>query len=295
MIMCNFNYSIIIPHKNIPALLERCLNSIPHRDDIQIIVVDDNSDANIVDFNSFPGSNDSSVEMIFTKEGRGAGYARNVGLKHAKGKWLLFADADDFFNDGFLDQTDKYLDSDNDIIYWSINSVYSETLEPADRGMYFNQYIEKAAQGEENSRDYVRYKFLYPSAKMVRRSLVEENRISFDEVPASNDTMFGVKIGANAKKIAFDTFQLYCLTVRKNSLVTSYSYGNLRSRLNVSFDLYYYLLKIGKQEYAQSSIEHLLQIRHASYFKFFCDFFVVLRKLPFKVVLCQISQVFHRL
>ena len=63
------NYSIIIPHKNIPNLLQRCLDSIPNREDVQIIVVDDNSDPNIVDFDKFPGLNRSNVEVIFTKEG----------------------------------------------------------------------------------------------------------------------------------------------------------------------------------------------------------------------------------
>ena len=37
------NYSIVIPHYNLPALLRRCLGSIPQRDDIQVIVVDDGS------------------------------------------------------------------------------------------------------------------------------------------------------------------------------------------------------------------------------------------------------------
>lgn len=37
----DFNYSITITHYNAPALLERMLDSIPNRDDIQIIVVDD--------------------------------------------------------------------------------------------------------------------------------------------------------------------------------------------------------------------------------------------------------------
>jgi glycosyltransferase involved in cell wall biosynthesis len=83
------NYSIIIPHKNIPALLQRCLNSIPRREDIQIIVVDDNSDSNIVDFEHFPGMDEPCVDVVFTKEGKGAGYARNVGLSKAKGKWLF--------------------------------------------------------------------------------------------------------------------------------------------------------------------------------------------------------------
>ena len=39
----DYNYSVIIPHYNIVPLLERCLKSIPDREDIQIVVVDDNS------------------------------------------------------------------------------------------------------------------------------------------------------------------------------------------------------------------------------------------------------------
>lgn len=38
-----YKYSIIIPHKNTIHLLERCVDSIPRRKDIQIIVVDDDS------------------------------------------------------------------------------------------------------------------------------------------------------------------------------------------------------------------------------------------------------------
>ena len=41
--LTNINYSIIIPHKNSAGLLQRCLDSIPQRDDIQIIIIDDNS------------------------------------------------------------------------------------------------------------------------------------------------------------------------------------------------------------------------------------------------------------
>lgn len=37
-------YSIIIPHHNIPDLLQRCLSSIPQRNDLQVIVIDDKSD-----------------------------------------------------------------------------------------------------------------------------------------------------------------------------------------------------------------------------------------------------------
>lgn len=70
-------YTFIIPHKNSPDLLQKCLDSIPRRDDVQIIVVDDNSDAGKVDFDHFPGLDDPTVEVYLTKEGKGAGYARN--------------------------------------------------------------------------------------------------------------------------------------------------------------------------------------------------------------------------
>ena len=86
------DYSIIIPSKNLPDLLQRALDSIPRRDGIQVIVVDDASDPGVVDFSAYPGLEDPQVEVVFTKEARGAGYARNAGLARAAGRWTLFLD-----------------------------------------------------------------------------------------------------------------------------------------------------------------------------------------------------------
>ena len=90
-------FSVIIPHHEIPALLQRCLDSIPDVPEVQVIVVDDNSSEQKVDFEQFPGLGRKYTQCIFDKEGGGAGHARNIGMKHADGKWLVFADADDFF------------------------------------------------------------------------------------------------------------------------------------------------------------------------------------------------------
>ena len=106
----DINFSIIIPHHDIPQLLERCLKSIPIKEDLEVIVVDDNSNPKLVDFNNFPGMERKDTTCILDKKGGGAGYARNVGMKHANGKWLIFADADDFFTDYFYDIINKYND-----------------------------------------------------------------------------------------------------------------------------------------------------------------------------------------
>ena len=113
------NYSIIIPHKNTPELLQYCLDSIPVRDDVQVIVVDDNSDVNIVDFEHFPQWEGKDYEVYPTKEGKGAGYARNIGLEHARGKWILFVDADDFLLSSMGEVFDAEKDTDADIVFFS--------------------------------------------------------------------------------------------------------------------------------------------------------------------------------
>lgn len=89
--------SIIIPHHEIPDLRQRCLDSIPDVPEVQIIVVDDNNSPQKVDFIKFPGLERQHTQCIFAKDGGDAGHARNVGLKHADGQWLVFADSDDFF------------------------------------------------------------------------------------------------------------------------------------------------------------------------------------------------------
>ena len=115
------NYSIIIPHRNIPNLLQRLLCTIPQRNDMEVIIVDDNSDAEHVDFEHFPGIERADTKVIFDKKGGGGGYARNVGLTQATGKWVIFADSDDYFNYCLNDVLNDSLDSDSDIIYCKAN------------------------------------------------------------------------------------------------------------------------------------------------------------------------------
>jgi glycosyltransferase involved in cell wall biosynthesis len=225
------NYSIIIPHKNIPRLLQRCLDSIPRRDDVQILVIDDNSDADKVDFKTFPGLNDPYVEVIFTKEGKGAGYARNVGLDKAKGKWLLFADADDYFNYCIREVFDEYKNKDTrGIVYFKNSSLdsamYTDCIRHDSR--YPNKIIDRFILDKNKYQHHLRYT-IYPMwAKLISRELVESRRIRCDEIPAQNDVTFSYLSGFYAEQIDADARSLYCVTVRAGSLSTTYN----KSRLN---------------------------------------------------------------
>ena len=112
-------FSIIIAHYDIPDLLMRCLKSIPVSEDIQVIVVDDNSPNADTYLERYPELSRPYLEFIRASKNGGAGYARNIGLDHAKGKWLLFADADDSFVERMLEMLSPYFDSSFDVIFFS--------------------------------------------------------------------------------------------------------------------------------------------------------------------------------
>ncbi len=219
----NINFSIIIPHKNIPVFLKRCLESIPKRDDIQVVIVDDNSD-NPQEIECLRRDN---VEIVYTTESKGAGYARNVGLKHAKGKWLVFSDADDFFNPIFNEMLDKYLNAEEDIIYFNIKSVY-----PDKRDVWLNYLHEEA---DEN---LFRYKAFSPWAKFIKRQLVVDNNITFREVKAANDMMFSLYTGYLAPKVLIVNEKIYSITYREDSIVHSLKDPELyKARIFTSFEV----------------------------------------------------------
>ena len=209
-------YSIIIPHKGIPDLLMRCLRSIPVSADIQVIVVDDNSTDADTYLERFPELSRPYLEFIRTKTGGGAGYARNVGLDRAKGKWLLFADADDFYVDDMYDIITTYAESDADVIYFQKQAVYSDDI---NRKSPRSGYIDKIMDIYLKTGDElpVRTRYNVPWGKMIKKSLVENHHIRFEEIKYSNDILFSVHVGCLAKKIeAIDTV-LYVVTSHEGS------------------------------------------------------------------------------
>lgn len=264
--MHQYRYSIIIPHKNIPDLLQRCLDSIPDRDDLQIIVVDDYSDPSIVDFEHFPGLGRKNCDVIFTKEGKGAGYARNVGLERVQSKWVLFADCDDFFADEFDKFLEIYKNSEADIVYFFNNTVDCESLQPLPLDLKVQSLLPLCK--EKGNLDPLRYLSHNPWCKMVRMSLIHEHNIHFQEVRASNDVWYSTMVGYYAKQIEVSDMYVYTRTIRQGSLQYSLKKDLLLSRLKVGYKVNRFLKSIGKIEYYNETWGYFCDLRHISWWLF---------------------------
>lgn len=215
--MSKYFFSIIIPHKNIPDLLQRCLDSIPKREDVQVIIVDDNSDPQKVDFEYFPGLGQKNTEVYFDKTGRGAGRARNVGLEHAKGEWILFADADDVFEPEFkhiLSMLEE--DSSSDLVNFEVTSRDLEDNRPNDEIEKINYHCNKK-EYLENPQSF-KYIVLTPWGKAIRHSLIKKHNIKFEEVKFGNDLLFATLCDFYCLQRRIIPLVGYCWMKRKDSL-----------------------------------------------------------------------------
>ena len=95
--------SVIVPVYNNELYLKKCIDSLLNQDTkykYEIIAIND-------------GSTDKSLEIlksygkkiiVIDKENTGPGDTRNVGIKRARGKYIMFADSDDYVTNNFIDK-----------------------------------------------------------------------------------------------------------------------------------------------------------------------------------------------
>ena len=247
-------YTIIIPHYNTPELLTRCLHSIPDEEAIQVIVVDDNSSPEKVDFSHFPGYERSFTQIIYNKDNHGAGRARNLALPHAKGKWLIFADSDDYFTPTAWESFDRYANSEADIVYFNIQSVDSETGEIIhDRGDRYKIQLYQYTERKEKDWEYrIRFWNNFPWGRMIRQELVHAHAITFGETKYGNDVLFSTKTAIAARSIEASMDICYCVTRNAGSLTQDVSMDATLMRYEICLQKNQLLQNSPYKKYQQS-------------------------------------------
>lgn len=115
--------SIIIPIYNAGQNLNKCLDSILHQnwEDYEVWMVNDGSTDNSEEICEKYQSEDQRFHYL-KQENAGPGAARNNGLDHAQGEFVVFLDADDWLRPNYLSTIAPY---NEDAIVWGFTEVYS--------------------------------------------------------------------------------------------------------------------------------------------------------------------------
>lgn len=238
--------SVIIPFFNRMAYIAQLVESVPLRDDIEIIIVDDKSKAEetaqLVAYVR-AAQETRNIQYFYNEGTKSAGACRNVGLQHAVGEWVLFADSDDYFMPNLYETIAPWFTKEADLIFFTPTSIDRVTGEEADRHKGGENLIRNYL---ENPCDETRYRlktfFSEPWSKLFRASVLREHDIFFDEVLAWNDLMFSVKAAFATENIAVSEEKIYCVTKSPGSLVYSVDKAVLDARLG-SFIRHYKFIK----------------------------------------------------
>ena len=98
--MCEGLLSVVIPVYNIRDYVERCVRSVLAQPDVplEVLIVDDGSTDDSGAVCDALAAEDSRVTVIHKPNG-GLSDARNYGLCHAQGEYILFMDGDDWLTE----------------------------------------------------------------------------------------------------------------------------------------------------------------------------------------------------
>lgn len=206
--MSDIKISVVIPVYNAQKHLSDTLESVCRQTlkEIEIICVDDGSTDNSREIISEFMLKDSRISLI-KQANLYAGAARNNGLKQAKGEYVVFWDADDFFKENALEiMYEKSVADAADICICNALKYYTEF----DKSLLTDEFVNYGILPKTtpfNKNDIPDKIFNIganvPWNKMFRTEFIRKNGLEFQCIRQANDTYFVLMAIFLAERITY--------------------------------------------------------------------------------------------
>ena len=196
-------FSIVIPVYKTKEYLDHCVESIIAQTfgDFEIILVDDGSPDCCPQMCDAWAARDPRIRVVHQENG-GLSVARNTGIRHASGDYVMFLDSDDWWaDDEVLEQIARHLDrTDADVLSFNYRKSYDGKLEPP----YFSKDL-PTSDGVQNLAQMTAGGWWITGAcnKAIRRSLLEEWGLYFREGTTAEDVDWTLRLALYAERYAF--------------------------------------------------------------------------------------------
>lgn len=191
--------SVIIPVYNVEKYLNQCLESVCNQTykKLEIILVDDGSTDKSLEIEKKWQKKDSRI-ILLNQKNKGSGPARNLGLKKATGKYVMFVDSDDWIDlemvDDLINQiiknkvdflstgmVEEYFDDNNHFIEKVFDSLETKVIIGGD--CLHKKYIEFFLKGAIGG----------PVRKIYDLNIIKNNNIVFPDLRRSQDIIFNYR------------------------------------------------------------------------------------------------------
>lgn len=215
--------SIVVPVYNAQEYLHRCIDSILNQTytNIEIVLLDD-------------GSRDTSWQIIcdykqqhpdiivaIKHDNMGVSKTRNKGIKLATGKYLMFADNDDYMDVDYIETFYQYISKNQ------LDVVIGGYKRPNSRG----EIIQKTIL--ENG-EYAKYKIVAAWAKIFNREYIIKNDIEFLPSNIGEDIHFTIQAVLLTDKIKVIDYVGYNWYYNEES-VSNTLHKSVSNKLQIDF------------------------------------------------------------
>lgn len=228
-------FSIIVPVYNVERYIGKCLSSIVKQTykDYEIIVVND-------------GTKDNSMKVvqkypvkIVNQKNQGLSVARNTGVKHATGEYLLFLDSDDYIEKDLLKKIEKSLKNAPDLVRFQIQEVFEDgTITEYPEAPFTEQ------TGEDAFKLITKYHFVENAwCYAIKRSYYQKEKFSFKPGTIHEDFGLTPLMIIKATKVNSISYIGYNYLQRDGSIMSAQDYEKTKKKVIDFYNHYHYLLQ----------------------------------------------------
>lgn len=227
--MNDYYLSIIIPAYNCEKYINECIQSIikQKNDFVEIILINDGSTDTTLEkceefVKKFP-----NIKLI-NQENKGVSYSRNIGIKNANGKYIMFLDSDDYLEEKSLEDIQELLSDNIDVLRYSYiiknknkkeRTIFSkeEFNLSDDKKCFFSKFFQQTNQN-----------MIWGQA--IKKELL--NNITFNEkIFYGEDLLFNYQLYSKCKNIKYTDKILYNYNQNMGSITTNYKNTKVKSKI----------------------------------------------------------------
>lgn len=229
--MNEIRVSVVIPLYNGGDHIMKCIKKLDAQDcafDYEVIIVDDCStddSADLVESRINELHRSEAFQLIRSFQNGRAGAARNIGVKMAKGHYILFIDQDDYPDTKMLRILwENSQEGKVDLVSCAVMDRKSIP--------YFRPKIDADHTLSQKERSALLKDYGYVFASLIKRSVLLNNHISFPENVMFEDCLYNVGVIASIETVQTINEILYYREDEQNSQTASFSEKKLNDRID---------------------------------------------------------------
>lgn len=189
--------SIIMPLYNAERFLEETLVSISNQifSDYELICINDGSEDGTENIVHRFQQNDSRIRILHNEKREGAAFSRNKGIREARGKYIIFLDGDDIFDEMLLSLINQKAEQTQaDVVMFERIHVPTQNIYEKQEIKHSEGYISRFCIEPRTVEDIRLCDFLLwhsgLGSEAYRKDFIVDNQIQFQNLPCENDTYF---------------------------------------------------------------------------------------------------------